>query len=72
MRINGIGAEEAYRFNPQQWVNVWFLKERDCEFYGTCQVSELNDFLKDADIEDFGLEPIDPAGNVITVKEALL
>lgn len=72
MRIDGIGAEEAYRFSLQQWVNVWLLNGSDCEFYGSCQVYELDELLEDADIEDFGLEPVDQAGNVMSVKEALL
>jgi hypothetical protein len=68
MRIKGIYADESERFHPEQWVNVYELDVCGrTVFYCSCQVKDLD--LDDE--EEYGLEPTDADGNVISVKTAL-
>ena len=59
--IGGIYADEAYKLNPDQWVNVYHLDFMGRAIYhSSCQVKDLN--LDDE--EEYGLEPTDEDGNV--------
>ncbi len=71
--IKGIWGDEAYRFKPEQWINVWLIDEHNqANYFGCCQVRNLLNTIGDsAPIDEFGLEPIDPDGNLIPVEEAL-
>lgn len=73
MSVIGIWGNQADRLKPEQWVNVWLVDhDYQAEFFGTCQVKDLETFTEDsAPLEDFGLEPVDPEGNLILIKEAM-
>lgn len=65
--IKGIYAEFAEQLNPEQWVNVYEIDVCGrAVFYCSCQVKELD--LDDP--EEYGLEPTDSDGNLMSVKEA--
>ena len=66
--IKGIYAEEADQLHPEQWVNVYEIDVCGRAIYhSSCQVKEL-----DLDYpEEYGLEPTDEDGNLMSVKEAL-
>jgi hypothetical protein len=64
--IKGIYADEADKLHPEQWVNVYELDMCGrATFYCSCQVKELD--LDDP--EEYGLEPIDEDGNLMSIKE---
>ena len=66
--IRGIYADEAYKLNPDQWVNVYYLMlGYKAIFHSSCQVKELN--LDNP--EDYGLELTDEYGNLMSVKQVL-
>lgn len=66
--IKGIYADEADKLHPEQWVNVYQIDVTDGAIYhSSCQVKELN--LDDS--EEYGLEPTDEDGNLMSVKQAL-
>jgi hypothetical protein len=65
--IEGIYADEAYRLHPEQWVNVYSLDVFGrAIFHSSCQVKELNLEYP----EEYGLEPTDEYGNLMSFKEA--
>jgi hypothetical protein len=65
--IKGIYADEADKLHPEQWVNVYQIDVCGrATFYCSCQVKELD--LDDP--EEYGLEPIDEDGNLISLKKA--
>lgn len=65
--IKGIYADEAHKLNPEQWVNVYYLMLNDkAIFHSSCQVKELN--LDNP--ENYGLEPTDEYGNLMSQLEA--
>jgi hypothetical protein len=68
MKIQGIWADEAERFHPSQWVNVYEIDTfGEAIFCYSCQVEELK---LDAP-PNYGLEPTDADGQIISVKTAL-
>lgn len=65
--IKGIYADEADKLDPEQWVNVYHLDFLGKAIYhSSCQVKELN--LDEP--EEYGLEPTDEYGNLMSLKEA--
>ncbi len=65
--IKGIYADEADKLHPEQWVNVYEIDVTGrAIFHSSCQVKELD--LDDP--EEYGLEPTDEYGNLISLKEA--
>ncbi len=65
--IKGIYADEAHKLHPDQWVNVYEIDVCGrAVFYCSCQVKELD--LDDP--EEYGLEPTDEYGNLMSLKEA--
>lgn len=68
--IHGIWSDEADRFHPDQWVNVWLVHAcQTSEFYCSAQVKDLPELM--ADHDEYGLEPTDEDGTVMTVSEAV-
>lgn len=65
--IKGIYADEADKLHPEQWVNVYQIDVCGrATYYDSCQVKEL-----DLDYpEEYGLEPTDEYGNLMSLKEA--
>lgn len=65
--IKGIYADEADKLNPEQWVNVYQIDFTGrAIFHSSCQVEEL-----DLDYpEEYGLEPTDEDGNLMSLQEA--
>jgi hypothetical protein len=65
--IKGIYADEADELHPEQWVNVYKIDVYGRAIYhSSCQVNELD--LDDP--EEYGLEPTDEDGNLMSVIEA--
>lgn len=65
--IKGIYADEADKLHPEQWVNVYEIDVCGRAIYhSSCQVKDLN--LDEP--EEYGLEPTDEDGNLMSVKEA--
>jgi hypothetical protein len=65
--INGVYADEAYKLDPEQWVNVYHLDFMDEAIYhSSCQVKELNLEYP----EEYGLELVDENGDLMSFKEA--
>ena len=65
--IKGIYANEVDLLHPEQWVNVYHIDFTGRAIYhSSCQVKDLN--LDDP--EEYGLEPTDEYGNLMSLKEA--
>ena len=66
--IKGIYADEADKLHPEQWVNVYQIDSTGrAIFHSSCQVKEL-------DLDEpgeYGLEPTDEYGNLMSVKQVL-
>lgn len=74
MRINGVPAEEAYRFHPEQWVNLWLFQyngSNDVSFYCCSQVWNLAEAIGDYDIDEFVLEPVTEDGEEMSLQQAI-
>ena len=65
--IHGIWADMADQFHPLQWVNVYEISF-GAIFHSSCQVKDLD--LEELGDWDYGLEPTDENGNVMSVNEA--
>jgi hypothetical protein len=70
--IKGIFAFDRNLFHPEQWVNVYCV---DCgersSYYATMQIKDV-DTLVDERPDEYGLEPTDENGDLMSVKEAKL
>lgn len=73
MNINGIPAEEAHRFHPEQWVNVWLMDygSNEVSYYCCSQVWNLGQAIGNHDTEEFVLEPVTEEGEVMGLQEAI-
>jgi len=67
--IKGIWADEADQLHPEQWVNVYEVSPLGAIYCFSCQVKNFD--LDELDGWDYGLEPTDEDGNVMSVPEAL-
>jgi hypothetical protein len=68
--IKGIWADEANQFHPEQWVNVYEISPLGAIYYSSCQVKHLD--LEELGGWDYGIEPTDEDGNVMSMTAALL
>jgi len=54
--IRGIWGDQAKELHPEQWVSVYWLNAWDAaEYYGTCQVKDLEAIADGEPLENFGL-----------------
>jgi hypothetical protein len=66
--INVIYQLRLHKLHPEQWVNVYHIDFMgEAIFHSSCQVKDLN--LDDE--EEYGLEPIDEDGNLMSVKDVV-
>jgi hypothetical protein len=67
--IQGIWLDEAEKFHPEQWVNVYEVSAVGVIYSCSCQVADLNKLSEG--FWEYGLEPTDENGNPISVKAAI-